>query len=152
MSQYNGAGGARPGRKGCGYRAEHAAATGPIATMPGTLYGVPPGAKCDTYDCVNPATVRVQGETDSFGAEMHDLCGECARREHQGSRDFFANGECEWCQKQATDRREQRDYDEGTCGRVYFVCGKCRGRYQERLAEEAQYDDWSSDEGALDDA
>lgn len=38
------------------------------------------GAGHEVYDFRNPsppAVARVQGETDSFGCEMHDLCAEC---------------------------------------------------------------------------
>jgi len=128
-------------------------ATGPISTLPGARYAVPERTPCD--DCGAPATVRLQGETDSFGCEMHDLCADCARKEQQSRHEFFAVGKCDWCQKDATDRREQRDYDEGTSGRVYQVCGACRENYRRELErEELEHyeadpiDDWEDDDDA----
>jgi hypothetical protein len=49
--------------------------TGPISTLPGSSHhDVPDGMMCDDHPD-RPAVTRLQGETDSFGSEMHDLCG-----------------------------------------------------------------------------
>jgi hypothetical protein len=50
--------------------------SGPVSTLPGSLHDVPTGAMCDDHPD-RPALRRVQGETDSFGAEFLDLCNEC---------------------------------------------------------------------------
>lgn len=123
--------------------------TGPISTLSGALHAVPKGQKCDEHPD-RDAVARIQGETDSFGSEMHDWCQECldeyrayknspAATEHR-------KGICEWCKGPADDLRDRRDYDEGLCGRVYRVCGACVKRQNEELAAEAAdddgYDDW----------
>src|SRR3954463_12051043 len=50
--------------------------TGPISTLPGTGHHLPDGTMCDQHPD-RPAVARIQGETDSFGCEMNDLCQEC---------------------------------------------------------------------------
>lgn len=114
--------------------------TGPISTLPGALHALPEGAKCDSHPD-RPAVARVQGETDSMGSEMNDLCADCLA----GAREDAAEdrcGRCDWCKTEATDLANARDYDEGTCGPVYSVCAKCREKQSASLEEElAQYDD-----------
>ena len=120
--------------------------TGPISTLPGRSHDFPEGTKCDEHPD-RPAVARIQGETDSFGCEMHDMCAECLQAERDWLRSPEAQewrtGRCEWCGKDATDLRDARDYDEGMCGRVYRVCGPCVKRVDdEARAELAAYDDW----------
>jgi hypothetical protein len=43
--------------------------TGPISTLPGHSHQVPDGTVCDDHPD-RPAVARIQGETDSFGAEL----------------------------------------------------------------------------------
>jgi hypothetical protein len=123
--------------------------TGPISSLPGSIHSPPKGMTCD--ECTNPATVRIQGETDSFGCEMIDLCDECRRKEIEYSRSEegqakereWRTGSCEWCKNHVTDLRDARDYDEGMSGRVYRVCGPCVKRVNDEAAAElALYDDW----------
>lgn len=120
--------------------------TGPIRTLPGAAHGVPDGMMCDDHPD-RPATHRVQGETDSFGSEMHDLCEECYRElraELQAPQEAFP---CDWCEVVSSDRRPVRDYDEGMCGPVYYVCPDCRRRKREREKEEArEFDDYRYDD------
>lgn len=121
--------------------------TGPISTLPGASHDLPPGTMCDEHPD-RPAVARIQGETDSFGCEMNDCCQECVDEIREYSRSAEARtGQCEWCKQNATDLRDKRDFDEGTCGRVYRVCGACSKRYNDRLAEEAgEYgDNWDDD-------
>ena len=117
--------------------------TGPISSLPGARHPVPAGMKCD--ECPNPATTRIQGETDSFGCEMWDLCKSCAERiteEERAAREADKVGVCEWCKNHAQDLRDARDYDEGLCGRLYRVCGDCiKRRNDEAAAELADSDD-----------
>lgn len=130
--------------------------TGPISTLPGASHAVPKGMECD-YHPGRPAVARIQGETDSFGCEMEDICQECvdARRAYRCSEAGKAeavesrNGACDWCKEMATDLRNARDYDEGMCGPVYRVCGGCIKRQNEAIEEElSRYeplDDWGDD-------
>ena len=117
--------------------------TGPISTLPGASHAVPDGMVCDNHPEA-PAVARIQGETDSFGCEMEDLCQQCVdeRRAYRCSEAGRAEeaewrtGKCEWCKGHSTDLSDTRDYEEGMSGRVYRVCGSCRGR---RDAEDAAY-------------
>lgn len=120
--------------------------TGPIRTLPGAVHELPEGAKCDEHPD-RPAVARIQGETDSFGSELNDMCQECADEYRAWRRSPEAStGQCEWCEREATDLRATRDYDEGMYGRVYEVCGACRKRVNDEAAAElAQYDDWDDD-------
>ena len=106
-------------------------------------------AKGEEWQCENDATVRVQGETDSFGVEHHHYCEECYVLEQELQRYFTERhaedeAQCEWCKKvtKQKDLRYTRDIDEGSNGPVYEVCGSCRTRQAEQIAEElASYDD-----------
>jgi hypothetical protein len=132
------------------------AVTGPISTLPGAGHSVPKGTMCDFHPAA-PAVARIQGETDSFGCEMDDLCQACvdARRAYRCSEAGRAEaaadrtGACDWCRELATDLRTARDYDEGMSGPVYRVCGACiKKQHDEAVAELADMDDrW----GPLDD-
>jgi len=125
--------------------------TGPISTLPGSRHAPPDGEMCDDHpDRI--ATHRVQGETDSFGSEMHDMCKECFDRHLEEEREYreeARRGMCDWCKKEATDLRDRRDFEEGMYGRVYRVCGACvkaeNERLQEELEESGYYDDWGYD-------
>lgn len=111
--------------------------TGPISTLPGTRRGPPDGTMCDDHPD-RPAVVRLQGETDSFGCEMHDLCQECLDAERNVEPDI---GECDWCKAKEQVLRPRRDIDEGTSGRVYYVCAACAKKDEDAIrAELAQYD------------
>lgn len=113
--------------------------TGPVSTLPGARMAAPERMMCD-YHQDRPAVRRVQGETDSFGAEYSDLCQECldeAAKDDAESR----TGRCDWCGKGATDLRPRRDFEEGMSGRVYDVCGACVEReYDQLKAERSEYD------------
>jgi hypothetical protein len=106
--------------------------TGPISSLPGSRHEAPSGIRCDWCDAAD-AVVRVQGETDSFGCEMHDVCQKCADEDREQSRlPENTTGRCDWCKENAADLRPRRDYEEGMCGRVYDVCGACVKRQNER--------------------
>ena len=118
-----------------------AAVTGPIPTLPGTLRKPPDGMMCDDHpDRI--AVARVQGETDSFGCELLDLCQECL--EQMRSVPVDTSGTCDLCKGTATDLRDRRDYEEGSTGRIYRVCGACvrkeNARYAEEYEERHRYD------------
>ena len=101
-----------------------AGVTGPLSPLPGSTHGAPDGAVCDQHPG-RASVARVQGETDSFGSEMHDLCEECLDEYHQQARDCDTSGVCDWCKRHADRRRPRRDHDEGLCGPVYWVCDDC---------------------------
>jgi hypothetical protein len=115
--------------------------TGPISTLPNSLHAVPEGTMCDDH-ADRTAVARIQGETDSFGSEMHDMCQECLdkHRAYLKSDEAIEHriGICEWCSNPAEDLRDARDYDEGMCGRLYRVCGPCIRRVNEEAAAELE--------------
>lgn len=115
--------------------------TGPIRTLPGAAHHVPDGEACDHHPD-RPAVARIQGETDSFGAELHDLCQECLEADRRAAASPEARtGTCDWCKGEATDLAWRRDYEEGMAARVYRVCGACRKRDDARIAEDLG-DEW----------
>lgn len=117
--------------------------TGPISTLPGTRRGAPDGTMCDEHPD-RPAIVRLQGETDSFGCEMHDLCQKCLDAERNVEPDV---GECDWCKAPEQVLRPRRDIDEGTSGRVYYVCAGCVRKDEAAIqAELDAYDDGRYDD------
>jgi hypothetical protein len=112
--------------------------SGPCSTLPGSHHRVPTGVMCDDHSD-RPATHRVQGETDSFGAEYHDMCDECYaehKKAMEESKAERATGTCDWCKRPAFDLRPRRDFEEGMGGPVYDVCGACVKAENERLEEE----------------
>jgi hypothetical protein len=125
--------------------------TGPISTLSGAVHDVPDGMKCDNHPR-RKAVARVQGETDSMGCEMHDLCQQCLDKDRAWKNSPEAaewrKGKCEWCKGDADDLRDRRDYEEGMTGRVYRVCGACVKNDNEYwAAEAAAYDDDWDDGG-----
>lgn len=113
--------------------------TGPISSLPGTKHPVPKGTMCDNHPN-RPATHRVQGETDSFGSELHDECDEC----HAAVlAEPPPTGNCDWCKAPDQELVHMRDFEEGLAGPVYMVCKPCRKNYNDRINEEMEedYDD-----------
>lgn len=93
-------------------------------------------------DCRNPATVRVTGEVDSFGAEYEYFCKEHYELEKEISQYFKKKYEdneeqCEWCKTSAPAKEMSwtRDIDEGSNGPVYRVCKDCRDKQYEQINE-----------------
>jgi hypothetical protein len=78
--------------------------------------------QCENEDCTNPATCRVQGETDGFGAEWWSMCDECAEQ----SSNPTSAGPCETCKKDSEKLFPSRCWEEGMNGPVYWVCEQCR--------------------------
>jgi hypothetical protein len=109
--------------------------TGPISTLPGHGHDLPEGQMCDEHED-RPAVARVQGETDSMGAELMDMCQECLNQYKEERKTADTSGKCDWCGKHAEKRREARDYEEGMNGPVYDVCQTC---IDKREAEAAAY-------------
>lgn len=105
---------------------------GPVGTLPGHIAELPIASMCDTHpDRIS--IIRIQGETDSFGAEYYDLCQECLTAHRAVAPPA---GKCDWCKKPADRLRSGRDYDEGMAGAVYLVCTPCLDRQTQRLEEE----------------
>jgi hypothetical protein len=125
--------------------------TGPISTLSGSLHALPDGQMCDRHPD-RKAVARIQGETDSFGCEMNDMCQECLdeHRTYLKSPEAAEHrkGVCEWCKNPADDLRDRRDFEEGMTGRVYRVCGACVTKENQRLADEADEfgDGWDDDD------
>jgi hypothetical protein len=108
--------------------------SGPVSSLPGARRAPPDGTTCDDHPD-RPATNRVQGETDSMGAEYHDLCEQCAAKMLAEIRNGGA-GACDWCKQHANDLKAHRDFEESSCGPVYRVCGACRREEAESLWDE----------------
>lgn len=83
------------------------------------------GHICEGYnnDCQNEATVCMQGETDSFGAEYSMLCDDCLKLTKAAQAESDADDFCEWCGNKTTVQFA-RDATE-SCGRVYRLCRPC---------------------------
>ena len=112
---------------------------GPVASLPGSLHAAPQGQMCDDHPD-RPAVRRVQGETDSMGCEMADVCQKCLDRVRAYEPE---PGRCDWCPNVEV-LRPVRDYDEGMAGPVYHVCKACRDKLNaaaaEELADREQFD------------
>lgn len=122
--------------------------TGPVSTLPGAGHRLPPGTMCDDHED-RPAVARIQGETDSFGSELNDMCQECLDRCRAARNSPEArSGTCAWCKKDATDLRDARDYEEGMAGPVYRVCGACVQRQNDDA--QAENERYERDYGYLD--
>ncbi len=115
--------------------------TGPTSSLPGSRHAVPEGTMCDEHPD-RPAVVRIQGETDSFGAEYSDLCQECKDAADAYNSDSNNHlGTCDWCGANNVRVRPHRDWEEGSAGPVYDVCCSCIDKENKRLAEEFPDDD-----------
>lgn len=97
---------------------------GPVSTLPGHSAGVPVGTKCDEHPD-RDAVRRIQGETDSFGCEYHDMCQECHDEYVREANSADYSGKCNWCGKHVERLIPHRDIEEGSYGRVYEVCKPC---------------------------
>jgi hypothetical protein len=101
-------------------------------------------ATCEQENCFRKAVIRLQGETDSFGAESAELCEECYKEglakeaaERAAGTHWMQSAHCDWCKKSGVAVSHKRDTDgEGTSGPVYLVCDPCSDRYDAALAEE----------------
>lgn len=120
--------------------------TGPISTLPGAGHHLPDGTMCDFHPD-RPAVARIQGETDSFGAELNDMCEECLAEHRREMREGDHSGTCDWCKEHAPRLWNRRDIDEGSYGPVYRICKSCDDKYEAELQRELdewrdRYGDW----------
>ena len=104
------------------------------------MYGLPGDWKKLNQDlicCENhadrKATWRLQGETDSFGAEYDYYCDEC-RSNMSKQENFWYEGTCDRC-GQDKPLYPYRDPDEGFHGPVYSACKECRVQILNEMAE-----------------
>ena len=104
--------------------------------MPGSTHFFPKGTMCDVHP-EKPAIARIQGETDSMGAELIDCCRECAEKVRSQA-ELHTNGKCQWCGLFKQRLRKYRDMDEGLAGPLYDVCEEC-------IATSRQYHDPEDD-------
>lgn len=113
--------------------------SGPTSSLPYSRHIVPTGTMCDEHPD-RPAVARVQGETDSFGAEYIDCCQECAD-ELAASREVEREkgGVCDWCHTHQPRLSNRRDIDEGSSGPVYRVCDPCIRKDNDRIDEELEW-------------
>lgn len=111
--------------------------TGPISSLPGSAHRLPAGSMCDEHP-ERQAVARVQGETDSFGSEMVDMCQECLDA-YNYHRLKPQPGSCDWCKKDKPNLHDRRDWEEGMSGPVYSVCDDCIREDNRRLDEELAY-------------
>ncbi len=110
---------------------------GPNSYLPGrilrTEYMIK-GHTCDQCSGAEPpvekpAKAAMIGETDSLGSEVHHYCEDCIKaieeeREKSSSEDELKY--CDHCEAQSKDVRPMRDPEEGSCGRLYYLCQKHR--------------------------
>jgi len=114
--------------------------TGPISSLPGARHAAPQGSVCDDHPD-RPAVARVQGETDSMGSEMFDLCQECLDAFNKAKAELDGGafrGRCGRCDGADVPLFPYRDYDEGMSGPVYYYCRGCRSEQVSRDNEEAR--------------
>ena len=111
--------------------------TGPISTLPGAEHSLPAGTMCDDHPD-RPAYKRVQGETDSMGCEMYDMCCECYDAHKAAMKTMDRSGCCDWCKQPKPVLHKHRDFEEGSCGPVYAVCNDCIKRQRDALEDELE--------------
>lgn len=106
--------------------------SGPTKFLPGTRHETEEGAICD--DCGAPATITIQGDTDSFGAEYMEFCEDCHERwEEESKEKTDTSGHCEWCDQMSNSRTLARDPTEGEYGPLYYICIGCLASAKEDL-------------------
>ena len=106
---------------------------GPVSTLPGFKRAPEEGMMCDDHP-ERAAVVKRQGETDSFGCEYFYQCQECSdKTDNEGN---SRQGHCDRCSSQEVEVLPTRDLDEGSYGRVYWLCASCRKKQQEYYARE----------------
>lgn len=111
---------------------------GPVSSMPGSQHLLPQGAKCDSHSD-RDAVARVQGETDSFGCEYVLMCAECRDGFRLAQQEEYEQERyCDWCGQLKKHCKPHRDMDEGMSGPMYQVCGDCRARESDALAQELE--------------
>lgn len=111
------------------------ASTGPVSTLRGHSWSLPDNTHCDQHP-TRLAVARLQGETDSFGAELTDCCQECKTAFQEA---LTSESYCDWCKTESSSIQDYRDFEEGLSGPVYQVCESCRTKQQAQLIEESYH-------------
>ncbi len=97
-----------------------------MRNLPGSYRTIKESENISCEDCDKLATVKVQGETDSFGCEYIYLCKECHEKiKLAEKKDNEGEKNCDWCKERKINVKPFRDLDEGNYGRVYSVCNEC---------------------------
>ena len=78
---------------------------------------------------------------------MIDMCAECHASYLAEIANKDTSGNCDWCKQMSPKLHPKRDFEEGTCGRIYYVCDPCIQRVNAAALEEldAMDSDWSDD-------
>lgn len=97
---------------------------GPNSYLPGQEYSNNDKFMCDEHPD-KKSTHRIISETDSFGSEIVDMCDECLAKYKESKKNDDTSGECDWCKEYADKLIKHRNFEEGTTGIIYDVCGKC---------------------------
>lgn len=131
--------------------------SGPTRSLPGQAAIAENLVICDDHPD-RLAVKRVVGEVDSFGCEYMHMCQQCYDefKAHESAAD--TSGKCDWCKSHKQALTPHRDFEEGSCGRVYDVCGDCIDDERKRIEEENRMNDmemdmgnWPNNEGEEDD-
>ena len=129
--------------------------TGPIRSLPGHKHVCPADMICD--ECgVEKANIRIQGETDSFGCEMHDYCEMCyseiqkSIEESKTMDPDFGKDVCDHCHKH-TFCNPARDPEEGSTGAIYYLCVDCKKKMVDAFIDDSRHDDDDGDDACWDD-
>lgn len=109
--------------------------------MPGSVHKLPEKTVCDSHPD-RLAVARIQGETDSMGAELNDMCQECLGEHKKYVATEDTSGRCDWCKQEVGKRVQTRDYEEGLAGRLYHVCITCLDKYDEAVQRELKSDQY----------
>ena len=114
-----------------------ASVIGPNSYLPGRILrteNMIKGHNCDQCSCTEPpvekpAAAAMIAETDSLGSEVHHYCEDCIKaieeeREKNNSEDELKY--CDHCKGMVKGVRPMRDPEEGSCGRLYYLCEQHR--------------------------
>ena len=110
---------------------------GPSSYLPGRILRTErmiKGFTCDECSSAEPpvekpAAAAMIGEADSYGSEVHHYCEDCIKaieeeREKNNSEDELKY--CDHCKGMVKGVRPMRDPEEGSCGRLYYLCEQHR--------------------------
>lgn len=115
-----------------------------MGILPGQTRPLSENQMCEVHDD-KPAVIELCTEADSFGAEWTPLCQSCIDEHNAEKHPDGVLRDCDWCHATNVRIKPMRDYEEGSNGPVYDVCGPCRTRHNKRVQEELEasgyYDD-----------
>jgi hypothetical protein len=107
-----------------------------MSNLPGSRMKYIGSEPCETCNDGTRATWRLQGETDSFGAEYSFLCSKHLEECDDAAREADTAGPCDWCKINKDKLFPHRDIDEGSNGPVYDICLACIQKESAALEEE----------------